>query len=133
MSTPEPKQEKKRTTMLLPEMRKSAKQFSNTALLRLFRHLNGPVSTSSARPSEAQHQLVVTGFILSVLSILTSLFPICGLPTAIGGLAIGVYARRHSQVSNTIAAWTIALSLTGLVIALLYITITITMSLHRTA
>ncbi len=128
MSTPEPNKEKNRTTMLLPEMGQSAKRFSNNALLRLFRHLNGPVSTSSARPSEAQHQLVVTGFILAVLSILTFLFPICGLPTAICGLVIGVYARRKSQVSNTIAFWTIVLSLTGLVLTL----VTITTSLYRT-
>jgi hypothetical protein len=128
MNTSEPNKKKKRTTMLLPEMKQSARRFSNNALLRLFRHLNGPVSTSSARPSEAQHQLVITGFILAVLSILTFLFPICGLPTAICGLVIGVYARSKSQVSNTIAFWTIVLSLTGLVLTL----VTITTSLYRT-
>ena len=129
MNTSEPNKKKRRTTTLLPEMGQSAKRASNNALLRLFRHLNGPVPTSSERLSQTQHQLVVTGFILGVLSILTCLFPICGLPTAICGLGIGVYARSKSQVSNTIAFWTIALSLTGLVLTL----VTITTSLYRTA
>jgi hypothetical protein len=133
MSTPDPNKTKKRTTILLPDVGQSAKRVSNNALLRLFRHLSGPVSTSSARPSEAQHQLVVTGFILGVFSILTFLFPICGLPTAICGLLIGIHARRQSQAFNTMSFWTIGLSLAGLALALLYIIVRITMSFHQTA
>lgn len=123
MSTDDPKNKKKRTTTLLPDMGQSAKRVSNTALLRLFRHLSGPVSTSSARPSKDQHQLVVTGLILGVLSILTSPFPICGLPAAIGGLAIGIYARRKSHAFYTMVTWTIILSVAGLVLSLLFSTI----------
>ena len=120
MSVNNPKK-KSRTTTILPEMGQSAKRVSQNAVLRLFRHLSGPVYTSSARPSEAQRQRVVTGFILSVVSILTSLFPICGLPISICGLWIGVSSRRKSPALHTMASWTIALSLTGLVLSLLVI------------
>lgn len=127
MSTNDPNPPKRRTTTLLPEMGQSAKRFSNTALLRLFRHLNGPVATAPIRPSEALHRLVVTGFILSVLSLITSFLFICGLLTSICGLLIGIYARRKSPAFHIMSSWTIGLSLAGLVLSLLFVTI----SIHR--
>jgi hypothetical protein len=125
MSTTDPNPKKRRTTILLPEVGKSAKRVSNNALLRLFRHLNSPISTSSARPSEAQHRLVITGFILGVLSLVTSFLYIFGLLTSICGLSIGIYARRKSPAFHILASWTIALSLAGLIISLLFFIITI--------
>ena len=119
----DPKTKKRRTTTLLPDMGQSAKRASNTALLRLFRHLSEPVSASSERPSQEQHQLVVTGFILGVLSLLTSLLPICGFLTSICGLGIGIYARRKSHAYHSMVTWTIALSVAGLVLSLLVYTI----------
>jgi len=127
MSATDPNNKKRRTTILLPEVGASAKRASNTALLRLFRHLNGPVSTGSARPSETLHRLVVTGFILGVLSIVTSFLSFCGLLVSICGLGIGIYARRKSPALSIMASWTIGLSLGGLLLSLLFIAI----SLHR--
>jgi hypothetical protein len=120
MSTTDPNTKKRRTTTLLPDMGESAKQASKNALLRLFRHLNGPISKSSIRPSEAQHQLIVTGFILGVLSVVTSFLSFFGLLTSICGLVIGVYARRKSPALHLMASWTIGLSLAGLALSLLF-------------
>jgi hypothetical protein len=130
MSTHNPNKKPRHTTISLPDMGQSARRVSHNALLRLFRHLNGPVYTSSARPSEAQRQLVVTGFILSVISILTSIFPICGLPIAICGLLIGIYGRRTSRAFHTMTSWIIALSLTGLALSLLYTIVTMSLYVH---
>jgi hypothetical protein len=94
-------------------------------LLRLFRHLNGPISRSSVRPLEAQHRLVVTGFVLGVLSIVTSALYVCGLLISICGLLIGVYARRKSPAFHIMASWTIGLSLAGMAISLLFIVVAI--------
>jgi hypothetical protein len=131
MNTTDPSKKKRRTTIILlpPEMGESAKRASNNALLRLFRHLNGPISTSSARPSEAQRRLLVTGFILGVLSIVTSFLSFCGFLTSICGLAIGVYARRKLPALHIMAFWTIGLSLIGLVLSLLFILVTISIYL----
>jgi hypothetical protein len=126
MNTTDPNKKRRRTTTLLPEMGQSARRASNNALLRLFRHLNGPISTSSVRPSEAQHQLVVTGFILGVLSIATSFLNIfCGLLFSISGLWIGIRARRKSPALYIMASWTIGLSLAGLLISLLFVVVAI--------
>lgn len=136
MSTPDPNKKAKRTTTLLPDlpvMGQSAKRVSHNALLRLFHHLSRPVYTSSVRPSEAQRQLAVTGFILGVVSIVTSIFPVCGLPISICGLWIGVSGHRKSLALRTMTSWTIWLSLAGLALSLLYIILTITISLYRAA
>jgi hypothetical protein len=118
MSTNNPNK-KKPTTMLLPELGQSAKRVSHNTLRRVFRHLTGPLSTSSARPSEAQHQLAITGFILGVVSILTCFFPPSSFPASICGILIGIHDHRKSRALQTIGSWTIALSLIGLVISLL--------------
>jgi hypothetical protein len=119
------------TTVRLPDVGKSAKRVSHNALIRLFHHLNRPTNTDSARPSEAQRQLIVTGFILGVVSILTSIFPICGLPTSIAGLLIGVYGRRKTRALHTMSSWAIALSLAGLALSLLYIIVTMALYVNR--
>jgi hypothetical protein len=123
MSTSNPQKKPKRTTMLLPdipEMKQSAKRASHNALLRLFSHLSKPVHTSAAPPTEGQRELVVTGFILGILSILISFFPVCGLLSSFFGLLIGTNGRRLRAL-RTMATWTIALSLGGLTLSLLFI------------
>jgi hypothetical protein len=122
MSTSNPQKKPKRTTMLLPdipEMKQSARRVSHNALLRLFSHLSKPVHTSAAPPTEGQRQLVVTGFILGILSILTSFFLVCGLLTSLFGLLIGTNGRR-SHALRTMATWTITLSLVGLALSILF-------------
>jgi hypothetical protein len=128
---PDPDKKTGRTTIRLPEVRQSAKRVSQNAVLRLFHHLSGPTNTASARPSESQRQLVVTGFILGVVSILTFIFPVCSLPASICGLLIGIYGRRKSRALHTMATWAIVLSLIGLILSLLYIIITMAVYAHR--
>jgi hypothetical protein len=120
-----PKKNTGRTTVLLPDVSQSAKRVSNNALRRLFRHLTGIGTEHYKKPSEALRQLTITGFILSIVSILTSIFPICGLPTAIAGLWIGIYSRQRSRALRNIATWTIALSCAGLALSLLDIIVLI--------
>jgi hypothetical protein len=120
MSTHNPNK-KKPTTILLPDVGQSAKRISHNTLRRVFRHLSGPLPTSSVGPSEAQRHLAITGFILGVVSILTCFFPPSSFPTSICGILIGIYDYRKSRALQTIGSWTIALSLTGLVISLLLI------------
>jgi hypothetical protein len=127
---PDPDKKSGRTTIRLPEVGQSAKRASQKATLRLFRHLNGPVYTTATRPSESQRQLVTTGFILGVVSILTFIFPICSVPVSICGLLIGIYGRRKSRSLYTMASWAIALSLIGLMLSLLYILITMMLHAH---
>jgi len=123
MSTSNPNKKPRPTTMLLPDVGQSARRASHNALLRLFHHLSAPVYTCTVRPSETQRQLVVTGFILSAVSIVTSFFPICGILTAISSLLIGIYGRRQSPAFRIIATWTITLALIGLTLSLISITI----------
>ncbi len=130
MSTDNPNNKTRPPTMSIPDMGQSARRVSQDALQRLFRHLSGPVYTSSARPSESQRQRVITGFILSVVSILTAIFPICGLPIAICGLSIGISSRRKLQAFHTMTAWTIGLSLAGLALSLLYTIVTMSIYVH---
>lgn len=125
MSTPDPDKKPRRTTTLLPDMGETAKRASHNALLQLFHHLlSRPIAKSAERPSNAQRELVVTGFILGVLSIVTSFFPICGLLTGICGLGIGIYSHRQLRALYTMASWAIGLSLAGLVLSLLLTVIT---------
>lgn len=127
MSTTDPNPPKRRTTTLLPEMRQSAKRFSNNALLRLVRHLNSPIATSQVRPSKSLHQLVYIGVILGGLSIITSFLYIIGFLFAIFGLLIGIYGSLKLSALHRITSWTIGLSLTGLLLSLLFLII----SIHR--
>ena len=124
MSTTDPIK-KRRTTILLPELGESAKKASNTALLRMVRHLDSPITTSQVRPPKSLHQLVYTGMIVGVLSIITSFLYVIGLLCAICGLAIGIYARRRSPALRRLSAWTIGFSLAGLVISLIFVTLSI--------
>jgi len=125
VNTPDPNKKPRRTTTLLPEVRQTARRASHNALQQLFHHLlSKPIAISLERPSEAQRNLVVTGFILGILSILTAIFPISGILTGICGLAIGIHSRRQSRALYTMASWVIGLSLAGLVLSLVITVIT---------
>ncbi len=67
--------------------------------------------------------MVLTGFILGCISIITALFPICGVPIALAGLLIGMYARNTTPL-RALSAWTIALSIAGLLLSFIYIIVT---------
>ena len=62
-----------------------------------------------------EHKLCTLGFILSALSVFCAFFPICGLPIAISGLIIGIRGR-HIPGLRRITAWTIVLSILGLML-----------------
>jgi hypothetical protein len=94
-------------------------------LRKLFRHLNrtAPAQRSSI-PSESQKNLVLTGLILGFISVFIAFFPVCGLPIAITGLALGTYGRRTTSL-QMMSSWACALSLVGLMLAFFYTVITI--------
>ncbi|HEY7419204.1 MAG TPA: hypothetical protein VH593_28740 [Ktedonobacteraceae bacterium] len=71
-----------------------------------------------------EHRFYTLGFILSALSIFGAFFPICGLPIAISGLIIGIRGRHIPELRHT-TSWTIALSILGLVLAIINIVISL--------
>lgn len=102
-----------------------SKQIHQRILHKLFRRLNRTApARRSAVPTEAQRNLVLTGLVLGFISIFTAIFPICGLPTAITGLLIGFYGRRATSL-QMMSSWAFALSLAGLILALIYTIVTI--------
>jgi hypothetical protein len=78
----------------------------------------------SAVPTQAQINLVLTGLILGFISVFAAFFPICGLPIALTGLAIGLYGRRTTSL-QVMSSWAIALSLAGLILTFICIVVTI--------
>jgi hypothetical protein len=101
------------------------KQMRWRVLHRVFRRLNRTTPTrSSAVPTEAQRNLVLTGLVLGFISIFTAIFPVCGLPAALTGLLIGFYGRRTTSL-QVMSSWAFALSLVGLILACIYIIVTI--------
>ncbi|HLZ57705.1 MAG TPA: hypothetical protein VKR06_12215 [Ktedonosporobacter sp.] len=81
-----------------------------------------------ARPTESERNLVMTSFILGILSIITGFFPIAGFPIALAGLAMGIAGRRVVALRN-IASWGVWLSLVGLVVTLVTTVVIITLYL----
>ena len=77
----------------------------------------GPHLRYSRAVSTSQKNFVLTGFVLGGCSILTAIFPICGLPMGIAGLLIGLHGRRQPAL-YTLATWGAALSVIGLAITL---------------
>ena len=63
-------------------------------------------------PTEQERNMVLTGFMLSILSIVTAIFPICGIPIACAGLVIGLIGRRIQGVRK-VATWSIVLAVIG--------------------
>jgi hypothetical protein len=78
-------------------------------------------------PTVSEQRFIIQGFILSILSIFCSFFPICGLPIAISGLIIGCADRRTGHFYK-ITALTILFSAIGL--ALTFINIIISLSIY---
>ena len=68
--------------------------------------------------SRTEKNLVITGLVLGGCSILTAIFPICGLPMGVAGLIIGLHGRRH-PVLHTLATWGAALSVIGLALTIM--------------
>lgn len=101
------------------------KHMHRRVLRKVFRRLNrtGPTRHSTI-PTEAQRNLVLTGLVLGFISIFTAIFPICGLPTALTGLLIGLYGRRTTSL-QVMSSWAFALSLVGLILAFIYTIVTI--------
>jgi hypothetical protein len=64
------------------------------------------------------------GFILGILSIFCSFFPVCGLPIAISGLLIGIAGSRdgHTYKMTTLA---VAFSTIGLALTLINVIVSI--------
>jgi hypothetical protein len=77
----------------------------------------GPHLRYARAVSTAEKNLVLTGFVLGGCSILTAIFPICGLPMGIAGLLIGLRGRRQPAL-YTLATWGAALAVIGLALTL---------------
>jgi hypothetical protein len=88
------------------------------------------ISRQGAVPTEQERNMVLTGFMLSILSIVTAIFPICGIPIACTGLVMGVIGRRIRGVSK-VATWTIVLSIIGGTLGLINIVITVGIYINR--
>ena len=73
----------------------------------------GPHLRQYSAVSRSQKNLVLTGFVLGACSIVTAIFPICGLPMGIAGLLIGLHGRRYPAFHG-LATWGAALSVIGL-------------------
>jgi membrane-bound ClpP family serine protease len=113
------------TTELQSQSNWLLKQLHRRVLRKVFRRLNRTVPTRrSAVPTEAQKNLVLTGLVLGFVSIFTAIFPVCGLPAALTGLVIGFYGRRATSL-QAMSSWAFALSLVGLILAFIYIVVTI--------
>jgi hypothetical protein len=76
------------------------------------------------RPTAAQQQRVLTGFVLGIFSLFAAFFPICGLPIAIVAIIMGISGRRILAL-RTIATWGLAFSIIGLVLTFVNICIAI--------
>jgi hypothetical protein len=101
------------------------KHIHGRVLRKVFRRLNRMAPTRrSAVPTEAQKNLVLTGLVLGFVSIFTAIFPVCGLPAALTGLAIGFYGRRTTSL-QVMSSWSFALSLIGLILGFIYTMMTI--------
>lgn len=79
-------------------------------------------------PTASERQFIILGFMLSVFSIVTSFFPVAGLPVAISGLVMGLTGRRITALER-VATWTICLSVLGLVLSMVNIMIGISIYL----
>ncbi len=78
----------------------------------------GPHLRYARAVSTSQKDLVLTGFVLGACSILTAIFPVCGLPMGLTGLFIGLHGRRRYPALHTLATWGAALSVIGLALTL---------------
>jgi hypothetical protein len=74
--------------------------------------------------TSSERQFFMQGFILGILSIFCSFFPVCGLPIAISGLLIGIadYRAGHAYKMTTL---TVAFSTIGLALTLINVVVSI--------
>jgi hypothetical protein len=86
------------------------------------------LNSTPTPPTDSERQFVMQGFILAILSIFCSFFPVCGLPIAISGLIIGLvdYRARRQYKMTTL---TIAFSIIGLALTLINVIISISIYL----
>jgi hypothetical protein len=75
-------------------------------------------------PTQSERQLVILGFLLGLFSILTSFFPIAGLPVAISGLVMGLSGRRVVALER-MATWATYLAVVGLTLSFVNIAISV--------
>ncbi len=80
------------------------------------------IPRTMAAPTENQRRTVLTGFVLGVCSLFTALFPPCGLPIAITGIIMSSFGYRVGALRK-IAMTGLALSIVGLVLTMVSITI----------
>ena len=113
MGSRSPREQRTTTTQSLTRV-------PTTALYKTLNRISRPAPTATQRVTEGQRKLVLTSFILGGFSILTSFFPICGLPIAIAGLSMGISGYRVPAL-KTLASWGIVLSTIGLVLTLIFI------------
>lgn len=78
----------------------------------------GPHLRRHRSVSVAQKNFILTGFVLGGCSIITAIFPICGLPMGLAGLFIGLHGRRYPAL-HTLATWGAALSIIGLALTMI--------------
>lgn len=72
--------------------------------------------------TQQQMDLVSTGFVLGLFSIVAAVFPLCGLPIAVTGLILGLLGRRVAPL-HRLAKWAIALSIVGGTLSLIILLI----------
>src|SRR5690349_12950015 len=102
------------------EQQTHASQWKNYMLYRTYRIFSPRTAkglNSTPTPlAGSERQFVMQGFMLAILSLFCSFFPVCGLPIAISGLIIGVTGYRaghlHKLTTLTIIFSTIGLALT---------------------
>jgi hypothetical protein len=82
------------------------------------------LSRTPAPPTADEQLFVMQGFVLGILSMFCSFFPVCGLPIAISGLIIGCADRRAGHFYK-ITTLTILFSAIGLALTLINIIISI--------
>ena len=106
-------------------MRIQTQQERQKRIYQLRKHIYAVARRSMAHrpgiaPTEQERKLVLTGMILGGLSIVSAFFPIGGLPIAIVGLIMGLRGRRVGALYK-LATWAVALSVIGLVLAVVNI------------
>lgn len=76
---------------------------------------------SYVAPAAALYQrsgFAIAGLILGIVSIISAIFPICGLPFALAGIVVSVLGRR-SISRRTLATIGLVLSIIGIVLSML--------------
>jgi hypothetical protein len=113
--------EKKVTTQSAEPGRRKSGQWRTHMYTAAHRTL---ISRQGVPPTEQERNMVLTGFVLSIMSIVTAFFPICAIPMACAGLVMGVIGRRIQGVRK-VATWCVVLSIIGGTLGIMNIVITV--------